>query len=187
MSSANPNKPPISDIEGFLSLSERNLYPPEKVIYHEGEKPNTLFYVIEGSVSVILQDEGNREIILAYLNPGDFFGELSLFENNNTRSASIRTRQKTELAEISYDNFKQYAKTNPEIFYVLGRQIAHRLRVTTQRVADLSFLDVTGRVASALLDLSKSPDAITHPDGMLLKITRQELGKLTNCSREMVG
>jgi len=61
------------------------------------------------------------------------------------------------------------------------------LRVTTQRVADLSFLDVTGRVASALLDLSKSPDAITHPDGMLLKITRQELGKLTNCSREMVG
>jgi CRP/FNR family cyclic AMP-dependent transcriptional regulator len=101
MYSANPNNPPISDIERFLSLSERKLYPPNKIIFSEGEKPDTLFYVIDGSVSVILEDEDNREFLLSYLNPGDFFGELSLFENNNTRSASIRTRQKTELAEIS--------------------------------------------------------------------------------------
>ena len=65
--------------------------------------------------------------------------------------------------------------------------MAHRLRSTTKRVADLSFLDVTGRIASILLELSKQPDAMTHPDGMQIKITRQEIGRIVNCSREMAG
>lgn len=176
-----------NDIENFLRLADRRLYPADKLIFKEGAQPETLFYVISGSVSVILEDEDNREIILAYLNAGDFFGEISLFDTSKNRSASIRTRKPTELAEISYEKFREYAKGHPEIFYILGKQMASRLRTTTQRVADLSFLDVTGRVASALLELSKTPEAITHPDGMLVRITRQELGKLTNCSREMVG
>jgi len=48
-------------------------------------------------------------------------------------------------------------------------------------------LDVTGRVARTLLDLCKEPDAMTQPDGMQIKITRQEIGRIVGCSREMVG
>ena len=55
------------------------------------------------------------------------------------------------------------------------------------RPDDLAFLDVTGRVARTLLDLCKEPDAMTHPDGMQIKITRQEIGRIVGCSREMVG
>ena len=69
----------------------------------------------------------------------------------------------------------------------LGKQMANRLRHTTRKVGDLAFLDVTGRVARTLLDLSKQPDAMTHPDGMQIKITRQEIGRIVGCSREMVG
>ena len=58
---------------------------------------------------------------------------------------------------------------------------------TTRKVSDLAFLDVTGRVARTLLDLCKEPDAMTHPDGMQIKITRQEIGRIVGCSREMVG
>ena len=65
--------------------------------------------------------------------------------------------------------------------------MAQRLRDTTRKVGDLAFLDVTGRVARTLLDLSKEPDAMTHPDGMQIKITRQEIGRIVGCSREMVG
>ncbi len=54
-------------------------------------------------------------------------------------------------------------------------------------MSDLAFLDVTGRVARTLLDLCKEPDAMTHPDGMQIKITRQEIGRIVGCSREMVG
>jgi CRP/FNR family cyclic AMP-dependent transcriptional regulator len=61
------------------------------------------------------------------------------------------------------------------------------LRNTSRKVGDLAFMDVTGRVARALLDLSKEPDAMTHPEGMQIKITRQELGRIVGCSREMVG
>jgi len=99
----------------------------------------------------------------------------------------VRTKESKVLAEINYENFKAYADEHPQIFYFLGKQMARRLRNTTQKVADLSFLDATGRIASALLNLSKDPSAITHPNGMQIKITRQDLGKITNCSREMVG
>ena len=54
-------------------------------------------------------------------------------------------------------------------------------------MSDLAFLDVTGRVARTLLELTKQPDAMTHPDGMQIKITRQEIGRIVGCSREMVG
>jgi len=62
-----------------------------------------------------------------------------------------------------------------------------RLRNTTRKAGDLAFLDVTGRVARTLLELSQQPDAMTHPDGMQIKITRQEIGRIVGCSREMVG
>ena len=65
--------------------------------------------------------------------------------------------------------------------------MAERMRRTTQKVSDLAFLDVTGRVARTLLDLTRQPDAMTHPDGMQIKITRQEIGRIVGCSREMVG
>ena len=79
------------------------------------------------------------------------------------------------------------ADKHPELLYAVGRQMADRLCRTTQKVSDLAFLDVTGRVARTLLELTKQPDAMTHPDGMQIKITRQEIGRIVGCSREMVG
>ena len=48
-------------------------------------------------------------------------------------------------------------------------------------------VDVTGRVAHAIMDLCNEPDAMTHPDGMQIKVSRQELSRLVGCSREMAG
>ena len=73
------------------------------------------------------------------------------------------------------------------MLYELATQLADRLDKTTQKVGDLAFMDVTGRVARTLLDLCNEPDALTHPDGMQIKITRQEIGRIAGCSREMVG
>ena len=61
------------------------------------------------------------------------------------------------------------------------------MRDTSRKVGDLAFTDVAGRVARALLDLCEQPDAMTHPDGMQIRITRQELRRIAGCSREMVG
>lgn len=117
---------------------------------------------------------------------GDFFGEMGLFGQTD-RSAWIRAKTECEVGEISYSKFQELSKDHPEFLFAIGVQMAERLRDTTRKVGDLAFLDVTGRVARTLLDLCKEPDAMTHPDGMQIKITRQEIGRIVGCSREMVG
>ena len=58
---------------------------------------------------------------------------------------------------------------------------------SNRKLGDLAFVDVTGRIAHAIMDLCSEPDAMTHPDGMQIKVSRQELSRLVGCSREMAG
>lgn len=174
-------------VERFLANCHRRRYPAKSVIIYAGDQSDVLYYILEGSVTVLIEDEDGHEIILAYLNPGDFFGEMGLFDEQEARSAWVRARTQCELAEISYSRFRQLAQEDPGIFFALAGQMAKRLRQTSQKVGDLAFLDVTGRVAHTLLELTKQPDAMTHPDGMQIRITRQEIGRIVGCSREMVG
>ena len=180
---------PVGDIsiDKFLEHCRRRRYPAKSVIIYAGDDSDVLYYIVEGSVTVLIEDEDGHEIVLAYLNPGDFFGEMGLFGEESNRSAWIRTKTQCELAEISYNRYRQLAEEDTGILFALAGQMATRLRNTSRKVSDLAFLDVTGRVARTLLDLCKQPDAMTHPDGMQIKITRQEIGRIVGCSREMVG
>ncbi len=174
-------------ILSFLDNCQRRRFPAKSTLIYAGDSSNTLYFLLEGSVSVLIEDDEGRELVLAYLNPGDFFGEMGLFSDEHDRTAWVRTKTECEVAEISYDRFRQVFKENPDILFKLSTQLATRLRKTSRKVGDLAFLDVTGRVAHALLELAKEPDAMTHPDGMQIKITRQELSRIVGCSREMVG
>jgi CRP/FNR family cyclic AMP-dependent transcriptional regulator len=182
-----PLTPHIDNVEEFLSHCHRRRYPAKSTIIYAGDQGDTLYYIIKGSVTVVIEDESDgKEMILAYLNPGDFVGEMGLFDQEH-RSAWIRTKTECEVGEISYGKFIELSHKHPEFLFAISKQIAQRLRDTTRKVSDLAFLDVTGRVARTLLDLCKEPDAMTHPDGMQIKITRQEIGRIVGCSREMVG
>jgi len=174
-------------ITNFLEHCHRRRYPSKSLIIYAGDKPDVLYYIMDGSVTVLIEDESGHEIVLAYLNAGDFFGEMGLFQHESNRSAFVRAKSQCELAEISYSRFRQLSETDPKILFELSSQMALRLRKTSRKVGDLAFMDVTGRVAHALIELCKEPDAMTHPDGMQIRITRQELGKIVGCSREMVG
>ena len=171
----------------FLEHCHRRRHAAKSTLICAGDKPDVLYFITKGSVTVLIEDDDGHEIVLAYLNVGDFFGEMGLFDENQGRSAWVRTRTECEIAEISYPRFRQLAEKDPDILFHLASQMATRLRKTSRKVRDLAFLDVTGRIARALLDLAKSPEAITHPDGMQIKITRQELGRIVGCSREMAG
>lgn len=181
-----PTTPHIPDLADFLAQAHRRRYPVKTTLIWAGDEGDSLFYILSGSVSVVIVDDEGREMVVAYLNPGDFFGEMGLFDQED-RSAWIRTKTDCDIAEISYDAFRELVKTHPDYLYAVGRQLAQRLRDTTRKVGDLAFLDVTGRVARTLMNLCTEPDALTHPNGMQIKITRQEIGRLAGCSREMVG
>ena len=95
-------------LETFLKHSHRRQYAAKTTIIHHGDKPDTLYYIMDGSVSVVIEDDEGREIILAYLNKGDFFGEMGLFDEESNRSAWVVARSGVELAEINYDQFKNF-------------------------------------------------------------------------------
>ena len=180
-----PNK--IQDLDNFLSHCHRRKYSAKSTVVHAGDPSDALYFLVKGSVTVLIEDEDGREMVVAYLNAGDFFGEMGLFDAEEVRSAWIKAKTECEVAEISYTKFHELVKEDPSILFALSGQMANRLRETTKKVGDLAFVDVTGRVAHALLDLSRQPDAMTHPDGMQIKVTRQEIGRIVGCSREMVG
>ena len=177
----------MKNIEAFLAQCHRRRYPAKSTIIYAGDKADVLYYIVKGTVSVLVEDEADqKEMIIAYLNEGEFFVEMGLFEEG-IRSAWIKAKTDCEISEITYSKFTELYENNPNFLFAITRQMASRLRETTQKASDLAFLDVTGRVASALIDLSKQPDAMSHPDGMQIKITRQEIGRIVVCSREMVG
>ncbi len=176
--------PPIENLDFFLSKCHRRRYPSRSTIIYAGDKADVLYYVVKGTVCVLVEEQkNNKEMVITYLNAGEFFGEMGLFEDG-VRSAWIK--EKTD-CEISYSKFRELSDTNPEFMFALTKQITNRLKETTKKASSLAFLDVTGRVARTLHDLCMQPGAMTHPDGMQIKITRQEIGRIVVCSREMVG
>lgn len=174
-------------VQAFIARATKRSYPPKQAILHAGDEPSSLFLILEGSMSVIVHDDEHREMVLAYLNPGEFFGEMCLFPEQKTRTAEVRTRTQALVAEIGYDQFRRFLREHPEIMLSLAGQLAQRLRATTQRLTDLAFLDVQGRVAHEILNLCRQPDAQPHARGTLVRISRQELARIVGCSREMAG
>ena len=178
-------------LENLLKLSHRKSFQAKETIIREGDESSSLYYIIEGSGSVLAESDNGEEIILAQLNQGDFFGEVGLFDfdtgEDGKRTARVIARTDSIIAEISYQQFKQIVSEDPAVMFLLTGQIFNRLKKTSMKVRDLIFLDVKGRIAHCLLELSNEPDAMTHPDGMQIKITRQDLAKMVGCSREMAG
>ncbi|MEY6433385.1 cAMP-activated global transcriptional regulator CRP [Thioalkalicoccus limnaeus] len=187
--------PPLPEpawLKPFLGFCHTKTYEKNTDFIRQGEPAESIYYLIEGSVAALIDDEDQRELVITYINKGEFIGEMGLFVPQTTRSVQIRTRTRCRVAEITYqrlsrllDNeLREHAK---DLLFSIGRQLSTRLHQTSRKVGHLVFLDVTGRIARALLDLCQQPDAMTHPDGMQIRVTRQELGRIVGCSREMAG
>lgn len=179
----------MPDIERFVDYCERETFRAKALIIKAGAISESLYLILDGSVTVLLEDDEDHEMVAAYLNPGDFIGEMGLFSDldEEPRSAAIRAKTECEVAHISYDKFHKVRSQFPDMTFTIAHQMADRLRHTNRKLSDLAFVDVSGRVAHTVLELCEQPDAITHPDGMQIKVTRQEIGRLVGCSREMAG
>ncbi|WP_041354635.1 cAMP-activated global transcriptional regulator CRP [Nitrosococcus halophilus] len=179
-------------IEHFLEYCHIKNFPAKAPIIHPGDPADTLYYIRKGSATVYMEDEEGNQLILAYLNKGDFIGEMGLFAELQNRSVLVRARTPCQLAEITYERLRllvqgPLAEHYHRILLALGRQLTRRLLETNRKVGHLAFMDVAGRIARTLLDLCQQPDAMTHPDGMQIRITRQEISRIVGCSREMAG
>ncbi len=179
-------------LDRFLQHCHRRRYPSRTAIFMPGDRADVLYFVVDGSLSVVAEDDDGRELILAYINKGEFIGELGLYVETPRREVLMRTRSSCELAEISYDRLLSLFESSmrddcPRILFAIGQQLTKRLLHTSRKVSRLAFMDVTGRISRTLLDLCSEPDALSHPRGTQIRVSRQELSRIVGCSREMAG
>lgn len=188
----NPLAPDAAAIERFLGHCHRRRYPTRTDVFRPGDPAGTLYYMVSGSTSIITEESDGRELVLGYFGPGEFVGEMGLFIASDRREVILRTRVACELAEISYERMYELFEgplsgDAHRLLWAIGAQLSRRLLDTSRKAGRLAFLDVTDRIIRTLHDLAHEPDAMSHPEGTQLRISRQEISRLVGCSREMAG
>ncbi len=156
-------------------------------LFREGEPGDRLYVVTEGKIKLGRTSTDGRENLVAVLGPGEMFGELSLFDPG-PRTATATALTEARLLGLGHDDLKPWLSGRPEVAAALLRAIARRLRRTNDTLADLVFSDVPGRVAKALLDLSKR-FGVQADEGIHVAhdLTQEELAQLVGASRETVN
>lgn len=182
----------MKDFTAFFNCCESKMYAEKEVIIKPEMPADTLYYIREGTVVVSKEDENGEVFNLAYLQTGDFIGEAGLFSEVSARDVTVTARTDCVTAEISYADFEKYKATQfkdnyGELLEIIATQLSRRLLAISRKAGDLAFLDVAARIRIALDELAALPDAKLHAKGIQLKTTRQELGKMVSCSREMAG
>ena len=190
--SDNPLAPDAAAIDRFLGYCHRRRYPARTEVFRPGDPAGTLYYMVTGSTSIITEEDDGRELTLGYFGAGEFVGEMGLFIESDRREVILRTRVPCELAEISYERLYQLfagplMADAPKLLWSIGAQLSRRLLDTSRKAGRLAFLDVTDRIVRTLHDLTQEPEAMSHPQGTQIKVSRQELARLVGCSREMAG
>lgn len=163
--------------------SVRKNFPKGRTIVSEGEPSQSLYILLSGRAKVQRSDSEGKEVILAVIGSGEFFGEMSLIDDA-PRSASIITLESCDFMSINKDSFKSMLLQSPEVCMQIMRGLVRRLREADQKIETLALMDVYGRVARVLLDFSE------NVGGELVvksKLPRQEIAKMIGASREMVS
>ncbi len=124
------------------------------VLFHEGDRGDTLYVIAEGKIKLGRTSPDGRENLVAILGPGEMFGELSLFDPG-PRTMTATAVAETQLLGLRNESLTAVLSGRPEVSKTLLAALAQRLRRTNAHLADLVFTDVPGRVAKALLDLSE--------------------------------
>jgi CRP/FNR family transcriptional regulator, cyclic AMP receptor protein len=157
-------------------------YPKNTVIVSEGDRSDSMYMVLSGKVKVYLADEDGKEVLLSVMGPGEYFGELIL--DDGPRSASVMTTEASKFSIVSIAQFKEFLARHPDAAFELVKSLIHRVRGLTKTVGNLALLDVYGRVARLLIELSTEHDGKMVVEGPL---TQQDMASRVGCSREMIS
>jgi CRP/FNR family cyclic AMP-dependent transcriptional regulator len=171
------------EIDAVTKLAVTRNFPKNTMILCEGDLSDSLYVVLSGKVRVFLSDEEGKEVTLNVQGEDEYFGELALLDSA-PRSASVVTLEKTRLSVISKPAFEQCMEKNPDIPLKISRGLARRLRELSESVRSLALMDVYGRVAHTLLDMSEEKDG---KKVIPQKLTQREIASMVGASREMVS
>lgn len=163
--------------------SHTRSYPANTILINEGDQTDCLYVILEGEVRVYASDENGKEVILNMLRAGQCFGELALVDDE-PRSASVITMTPIKVIVISKSDFKDCLSRNSDMAFSMIRSLSRQVRSLTDSVKSLALLDVYGRVAHTLLELSKEQEGKRVIEQ---KLTHQDIANMVGASREMVS
>lgn len=171
--------------EVALMCSRKKYSSGASIIITEDEEHS--FYVISiGNVIVKAFDSTMKEKVLAYLEPGDFFGEMSAIDSEPRSADVVAGNEEVEVLVFPQKDFLEMLQNYPSVHLALSREFCRRLRLTSSRLSSVS-LPASARVARALITIANEHGKMTK-DGLLLpKLTQTEVGKMSDSPRETVN
>lgn len=176
-----------ADREALASSFVRHSFDRGEMIFRQGDPGMHLYLVESGRVKITTLAPDGREAFVAIVGPGQVFGELSLFVEQQ-RTADARTMEATVMHALSHEDFRPYVNNRPEVAWELLRVLVRIVRRQDQAIQDMVFLDVGGRVARRLIDLA-AQHGEQGDDGCRISvpITQEELAQMVGASRESVN
>jgi len=122
------------ELENLASSVDQVTYKTGETVFHERDHGDALYVVESGSIRIWVRDEDVQEITLSELRPGEFFGELSVFDGGE-RSANATAIEETVLHRLSRDDFQQFLLKYPSAAVDVIREIGARMRQTNALVS----------------------------------------------------
>jgi len=171
-----------SELTAISKAAVKKTFPKNTILLSEGDSTDALYVICEGKVKVTIDDNEGKELILSILGTGEYFGEMALLDDE-PRSASVTTKETTQLLIISKNDFMGFFSSNPIALNLL-KDLIKRLREANKKIESLGLLDVYGRVARILNQFAKSQEGKMVIEE---KLTHQEIANMIGSSREMVS
>ena len=174
---------PENQLAVLTGVVSRRSFPRGTTIIAGGDVTDSLYVVVSGTLKVTMSEDAGREIILSVLGPREYFGEMVPIDDS-TRSASVISLEPCELLVLSKHEFRKCLFENFDMAMAMMRCLVKRLREADRKIGSLALMDVYGRVARLLLDMSETIDGqrvVTR------KIVKQDIARMIGASREMVS
>ena len=174
---------PDAELEHLARVACYRKVPRGTTIVRAGDSTDSFYILISGSIKVLNSDEEGREVILAILGAGEFFGEMGVIDGS-PRSADVLSIEPCELLVIAKPEFRRMLTEHADVAFYLMRSLVQRLREADRKIESLALMDVFGRVANLLLEFSEMQEGrriVTR------KLTKQDIAKMIGASREMVS
>ncbi len=156
------------ELEPIVEKSAKKQLLRGDVLFRENDKPFSLFLVETGRIAIVNKSFIGKESVIALMENGDLFGEMGLFDERG-RSAEARALEESCVIEVPYEPINKLYEENPSQLWEVVTMLVNRLRNMDEVLADSVFLDVTGRTAKRLLEISDNEDEFSLP------VTQEEL------------
>ncbi len=176
-----------ADLDHLARTMIRRRYRRNEVIFHEGDPGDSLHVVVEGRVKISRESPEGEEAIVVVLGPGDSFGELVLLDGA-VRSAKATAAEATETLTMTRGAFSSLVEGSEAFRWHLLGGIAHRIRRLTDQLAEVHFLDLTGRLALQLTRLAEEAAPGRQTEIALRPtLTQAELAAMIGGTRQRVN